>query len=258
MKLTSTRFSNLIMFALVLFTGAASVAAQKPKPKPTTPSCPDIYLSSPDSAKSPQPLNFSVNVSGGDANITPTYNWTVSAGSIESGQGTPTITVGSAGIEGQSVTATVDVGGFPRECLTSKSGTTQVEMAVEARKIDEYGKTNLEDQMARLDNFAVQLQNEPNATAYIVSYGGRRSQPDEAQKTLDTTKNYLTKTRRMSPDRFTFINGGYREEPTTELWIVPAGATPPMASPTVDPSEVTPAKTPAKPDKAKPKTSKKS
>ena len=34
------------------------------------------------------------------------------------------------------------------------------------------------------------------------------------------------------------VDGGYREELTVELWVVPSGATPPPNSPTVDPSEV--------------------
>jgi hypothetical protein len=34
------------------------------------------------------------------------------------------------------------------------------------------------------------------------------------------------------------VDGGFREDLTVELWIVPSGATPPENSPTVDPSEV--------------------
>ena len=34
------------------------------------------------------------------------------------------------------------------------------------------------------------------------------------------------------------MDGGYRENLTVELWIVPQGATAPTASPTVDPSEI--------------------
>ena len=43
--------------------------------------------------------------------------------------------------------------------------------------------------------------------------------------------------------------GGYREQPTIELWIAPEGDMPPMATPTVDPKDVkpAPAKPPAKP-----------
>ena len=49
----------------------------------------------------------SANVSGGDRNITPTYNWSISAGIISSGQGTPVIIIDTAGTVGQSITMEV-------------------------------------------------------------------------------------------------------------------------------------------------------
>ena len=42
------------------------------------------------------------------------------------------------------------------------------------RKFDEFGDINCEDEMARLDNFAIQLQQEPSWRGYIIFYGGRR------------------------------------------------------------------------------------
>ncbi len=45
-----------------------------------------------------------------------TYNWSVSAGTITSGQGTSTITVDTTGLGGQSVTATVSIGGADPSC----------------------------------------------------------------------------------------------------------------------------------------------
>ncbi|MBV8857759.1 MAG: hypothetical protein JOZ02_12560, partial [Acidobacteria bacterium] len=48
----------------------------------------------------------------------------------------------------------------------------------------------------------------------------------------------------ITADRIVTVDGGYREELTVELWVVPSGATPPAASPTVDPSEVKPARAP--------------
>lgn len=39
---------------------------------------------------------------------------------------------------------------------------------------DSFGDINCEDEMARLDNFAVALQNDPSSKGLIVFYGGRR------------------------------------------------------------------------------------
>ena len=55
---------------------------------------------------------------------------------------------------------------------------------------------------------------------------------------MDKTKTYLVKKRNLDAQRVMVLDGGFREEPMTELWIVPSGATPPQATPTVDPSEV--------------------
>lgn len=46
--------------------------------------------------------------------------------------------------------------------------------------------------------------------------------------------------------------GGYREQPTIELWIAPPGGMLPTGTPTVDPKDVKPA--PAKPEKQQPTT----
>ena len=46
-----------------------------------------------------------------------TYNWSLSAGTINSGQGTSTIVVATTGIPtGENVTATVEIGGLKASC----------------------------------------------------------------------------------------------------------------------------------------------
>jgi hypothetical protein len=65
---------------------------------------------------------FSANVTSLYDNLT--YNWTVSAGTITSGQGTLQIVVASA--PGDAVTATVEVGGIPAACPATASGSAQL------------------------------------------------------------------------------------------------------------------------------------
>lgn len=67
---------------------------------------------------------FTVNVTGTNADLT--YNWAISAGSIEQGQGTPTITVIDAGDPGTTVTATVEVGGLAPDCYRTDSATIEI------------------------------------------------------------------------------------------------------------------------------------
>jgi hypothetical protein len=205
--------------------------------------CPTVSVNCPDTGVAGTPVTFTANVSGGDPNVTPTFNWTVSAGTISSGQGTSSITVDTTGVTG-TITATVDVGGYDRSCSTSSSCTVNFPVKPEARKVDEYGNIRFNDEKARLDNFAIELQNDPTAQGYLVCYGGRTGRTGEAQRRCDRAKNYLVSTRGIDGSRIVTVDGGFREELTVELWIVPSGANPPSASPTVDPSEVKPARAP--------------
>jgi hypothetical protein len=204
-----------------------------------TPTCPTVSVSCPDTGTIGTPVTFTANVSGGDPNVTPTFNWTVSAGTISSGQGTSSITVDTAGVAGgTTITATVDVGGYDRSCSTSSSCTVSFGRIATARKIDEYGNIRFNDEKARLDNFAIELQNDPTSQGYLICYGGRRGKAGEAQRRCDRAKDYLTSTRGIDASRIVTVDGGYREDLTVELWLVPSGANPPTASPNVDPSEV--------------------
>jgi hypothetical protein len=206
---------------------------------PAPPACPTVSVSCPDTGTIGQPVTFTANVSGGDPAVTPTFNWTVSAGTISSGQGTSSITVDTTGVAGgTTITATVDVGGYDRSCSTSSSCTVSFRTIPTARKIDEYGNIRFNDEKARLDNFAIELQNDPTAQGYLICYGGRRGRTGEGQRRCDRAKDYLVNTRGISGDRIVTVDGGYKEDLTVELWVVPSGANPPTASPTVDPSEV--------------------
>jgi len=212
------------------------------KPAPVA-ACPTVDVTCPDTATAGQPVTFTANVEGGTTGVTPTFNWTVSAGTISSGQGTSSITVDTTGVTG-TITATVEVGGFERNCNVTDTCTTSFPAQPVARKIDEYGNIRFNDEKARLDNFAIELQNDPTAQGYLVCYGGRTGRAGEAQRRCDRAKGYLTSTRGIDASRIVTVDGGFREDLTVELWIVPSGATPPAASPTVDPSEVRPARAP--------------
>ena len=160
--------------------------------------------------------------------MTPTYNWTVSAGTISSGQGTSSITVDTAGTAGQTITATVDIGGLEVACTKTASCSTAVRPVVkpEPVKFDEYGDIRFNDEKARLDNYAIQLQNQPGSTGVIIAYGRCAG---EGQARADRAKNYLVNTRGIEASRITAIDGGCRADLTVQLWIVPTGAVAPVA-----------------------------
>jgi hypothetical protein len=157
-----------------------------------------------------------------------TYNWSVSAGTITGGQGTSSITVDTAGLGGQSVTATVDVGGFDPSCSRSASCTTSVETPpATCRKFDEYADLKFNDEKARLDNLAIQLQQEPGSQAYYVIFG---SCDTEGAARSARAVDYLVNNRGIDRGRITVVDGGCRETLTVELWLCPTGAGAPVAA----------------------------
>ena len=48
-----------------------------------------------------------------------------------------------------------------------------------------------EDEKSRLDNFAIQLQNQPDVKGYIIVYAGKESCAVEAQTRALRAKNWL-------------------------------------------------------------------
>src|SRR5687767_4198971 len=109
--------------------------------------CPQFSITAlSDYVQEGQPITYSVKAAGGPRNAQATYNWTVSDGTISSGQGTSVITVDTTGIGSFSVTATVVAGGYPRQCSTTTSWTVAVKRVETARKFDVYGAVDLEDE----------------------------------------------------------------------------------------------------------------
>jgi hypothetical protein len=191
------------------------------------PPCPTISVSCPSEVDQGTPITFSASVVGGGTG-TATYNWSVSAGTITSGQGTPTITVATEGTGGSTVTATVEVGGLDPACARTASCSTSVKPPiVPARKFDEYGNIRFNDEKARLDNFAIQLQNEPNSQGYYIIYG---TCAGEGQARADRAKDYLVNNRGIDASRIVIVDGGCRADFSVQLWIVPSGAEAPAAS----------------------------
>jgi hypothetical protein len=89
--------------------------------------CPKVKVSCPAEIIDGETLTFTVAVEGGPKDVTLTYNWTVSAGAISSGQGTSVITLEETKeLGGQWVTATVDVRGFDPSCQIFDSCTTTI------------------------------------------------------------------------------------------------------------------------------------
>ena len=227
----------LLILALVL--PALVTTARRGDAARAARQCPEIKVSCPDSVRPGEEVEFNAAVDAAAAAVKFTYKWELSAGSITTGQGASAMKADTAGLSGgQVVTATVEVGGLAAGCVRQASCTTIIPPEVIGCGLDEYGNIAFDDEKARLDNFAIELQNDPTAEGYLTCYGGRRGYEGEARRRCERAKDYVATVRGIEAARIVIVDGGFREDLTVKLVIVPAGAKPPEPSPTVDPSEV--------------------
>jgi hypothetical protein len=208
--------------------------------------CPySITVDAPESVTSGDLVTFAAfnAVSGGATALN--YAWRVSPDSarITSGLGTPSITVDTSNLGGQTVRAELEVtdGQYDKECRQMVVNEVRVAKPIEVVpatpiKYDEFGSKSFDDDKARLDNFAIELQNRPDAQGYIIVYQGTAGSDMKrkvADKLAPKALNYLVQNRGIPPQRVVTTNGGFRERTTYEFWIIPPGANTPVASPTM-------------------------
>jgi len=198
----------------------------KPCPPPVQPACPNVEIICPTDIVIDQPLTFSSRVSGGTPAIAPIYNWTVSAGTIIEGQGTSSIKVDTTGLAGQTVKAMLSMGGYNLDCSASCAVSISVPPA-KCRTFDEFPDISRNDEKARLDNFGVELQNDPTSTAYVIVYPGPSSKSGDVQKHITRIVDYLVNSRVIDARRIVTVVGSAREELMVKLWICPQGTRPP-------------------------------
>ena len=227
------------------------VVNYRPLPPPPKSPCPfPVNVSAPQTVGEGEIITYAADVSyGGTAGLR--YNWTITPAKarIMSGAGSPTITVDSTGLGGQRLVATLTVDdGSPDPACAQTAQAVSIVAAEEkkilvAREFDECINCTFDDQKARLDNLAVELQNDPTTTGYIIAYGGRTSPIGQVEMLMTRARNYLTNERAIDGSRLVIVNGGFREGDSVELWLVPRGAATPRATPTVQAGEVKPAGT---------------
>lgn len=186
--------------------------------------CPSLSVSGPAGITNPgDTMTFTATAAGGTQDNL-TYNWSVTSGEIESGQGTPSIVVRTTReMANSSVTATVELGGLPDGCDCPKraSETAGVAPAPEAVKIDEFGKLPNDDIRGRLDVFFAELANNPTNQGYIINYGT----PKEIAAREKLITNHIN-FRKFDRSRVTIVNGGAAPDGvvTTKLYRIPPGA----------------------------------
>ena len=196
--------------------------------------CPKVNTLAPFMVKDGEVVSFMSDVSNLKPDVNVTYNWTVSAGSIESGQGMSMIMVNTKGLWGKTITATVEVGGFPRGCSSTSSSTTIVEAGATQTVIyikDNYMDTNAFSEAAEM--FAKEIMSESrvatSSKAVIYLYPGKNAKASaEIQDMTKTIKAALAK-HGMKSTMYQIKTGAKTEQSSWEMWIVPKGGKTPEA-----------------------------
>jgi hypothetical protein len=216
-------FNCLAVVCFSLLSLSMTVPSQSPATE-----CPTIVVDCPTSCYKPgQSFTVTVNVTGADPTKSLSYNWSVSSGTITSGQGTTSITLIQPA-DCQVMTATVEVTGLDASCINTASCSTTTDCCWGvSRPFDKYGDLAFADEKKRLDHFAEQLKKEPDAKGHIMIYGKRGAHADEAQARAARIKDYLITKAGIPAERLVTIDGGDHERFAVELWITPQGARPP-------------------------------
>jgi hypothetical protein len=265
LKLTTLILCLLIQILIVPATGGQNV---RPAPR-----CPQLVIACPlETVEQDTQLRFSAMVAGSDSNPALTYTWSLSAGKISEGQGTPSIIVDTTALGGRRITAKVLVGGLASECQSalscaifvmkpaggavSKSTDVAVSrpptsrptekpavvvvkpaevVSTNARRLADYGDLPLDAERKHLAGLARELQAAPGSQGYIVVYGGRCGAETQALERAERAKEWLINKHGIDASRIVAIDGGYREALTTEIFVGPIDATLPELKASVQP-----------------------
>jgi hypothetical protein len=103
----------------------------------------------------------------------------------------------------------------------------------QARKVDEFGRLHGCSGGARLDNFAIELTNEPGSKGYIVAHDSANKLRGTAHVWGTYFLSYFLEIRGIEESRFVLVDAAdvSGDELQMELWLVPEGAEPPTFKP---------------------------
>ena len=184
--------------------------------------CPAITVTGPSGlTKAGDSMIFTANVSDGEPGKLG-YDWTVTAGTIVSGQWTPAINVGTTPeMVGTNVTATVKITGLAAGCADTASEIAGLEEGVGCiLPMDDFGKLSKNDIKARIDNFFIRLNNDPEAEGLILVNLNTKESRDFKLTYLNNMYDAILFLK-YDPSRVTFIVVQDDHDTVTRLWSVP-------------------------------------
>lgn len=211
----------------------------------------EIQSPTPMMTREGQPVTFVANISGGEKDVTPSIVWSVSAGVITDGQGTRRITVDSNGAgRDRQITADLWLGGYAAEC-SSQAPARTISVVPPSYKTDEFGEIPAEDEKRRFEPAVAAAMSHSGDAVYVIAYAGRNSVRGYTIPALRRIRTQVGDLGLPNP-RIGTLDGGFREQPVFEVWIVPEGAELPKPTPTIDRKDIVYPGTPRKTAPRKP------
>lgn len=96
----------------------------------------------------------------------------------------------------------------------------------------EFPFDTLDDITERLGEFVIRLQESPKYKGYIIVYARHDKVMPGVGEFANAARNYSIKQFEMDPKTIEAITGGYREQATVELFLIPSSWPPPVPTPT--------------------------
>jgi hypothetical protein len=203
-------------FTLMLICGLVAAAQQ------ANPQCPTILITGPGEVTNPGEVMVFTAKPTRDLPVGVGFRWTVSSGTIESGQGTGTISVRVPTDPNYwSVTATVKVAGLPSTCFTTSSEIAPIAVLPIGEPVDRYGKLSLYDEYARVNIGVTAAINNPTCLLVIIREAPRFRSTDQTH--IKKIKDFITR-RLHFPFRRLVIVTKIGPQIQNAIWLVPPGA----------------------------------
>jgi hypothetical protein len=185
--------------------------------------CPTISVTGPAGIAMPGTTVYFRAAIDGDSISYTRLRWTVSDGTILSGQNALTLGVRMPKLP--PVTATILVAGLPKDCWNSASDRYDFAVDPGPILIDEFGWLANDAIRRRLNKFVAELQENPNNQGYIILYGTNKELAARERPIINEIRLL-----NVDPSRITVVRGGTLESGKvyTKLYRVPPGADNPV------------------------------
>jgi hypothetical protein len=158
------------------------------------------------------------------------YKWTVDHGTIENGQGSPSIEVRAPEVPDYiNVTATVELVGLPDKCINKASETAGVYREYVPYATDTYGRLSRNDEKARLQSAFEKLSKEKQDFVALIKIVIPASGKVTFEERVRTIKALLTSLR-LNTKKAVFVNDGTGELSTT-IYLMPKSNVPAVSKP---------------------------